>query len=216
MTGCWNGSPRLTVPRIVPPLRRMPVTSRGVRTRDRSVSIRPSKLSSSPTHSMPLFDDALTTARMTALSPGASPPPVRTPNRVSVAIHSTIAGARDGIATTKRRVVNSGLTVWATSSVGRAPRSQRGGHEFEPRVVHHLLFPEISTKQTDNPLLAGGPLLTRECPIGELCRRENPAWPLLKSSSCGAETLGGIETGVPQQQCAEPRRRGWRSARRFN
>src|SRR2546421_528803 len=55
----------------------MPVTWRGVRTRDRSGSMRPSKLSSSPTHSMPELDAALTTARMTAFSPGASPPPAQ-------------------------------------------------------------------------------------------------------------------------------------------
>ena len=54
-----NGLPRLMVPRIVPPRRRMPVTSRGVSTRERSVSIRPSKLSSRPTHSMPAFDGRL-------------------------------------------------------------------------------------------------------------------------------------------------------------
>ena len=34
----------------------MPVTSRGVSTRERSGSIRPSKLSSRPMHSMPLLD----------------------------------------------------------------------------------------------------------------------------------------------------------------
>ena len=28
--------------------------------------------------------------------------------------------------------------TWAASSVGRAPRSQRGGREFESRAVHHL------------------------------------------------------------------------------
>jgi hypothetical protein len=29
---------------------------------------------------------------------------------------------------------------WAASSVGRAPRSQRGGREFEPPAVHHLIL----------------------------------------------------------------------------
>ena len=32
--GFWNGSPLFTVPRMVPPRRRMPVTSRGVSSRD--------------------------------------------------------------------------------------------------------------------------------------------------------------------------------------
>ena len=31
---------------------------------------------------------------------------------------------------------------WAASSVGRAPRSQRGGRGFDPHAVHH--FPEIN------------------------------------------------------------------------
>ena len=44
-----------SVPRIVPPSRRMPVTSRGVSTRERSGSSRPSKLSSMPT----VFDAAV-------------------------------------------------------------------------------------------------------------------------------------------------------------
>src|SRR5439155_22527482 len=59
----------------------MPVTSRGESTRERPGSIRPSKLSSRPTHSMPQFEAAFTTARITAFRPGASPPPVRTPRR---------------------------------------------------------------------------------------------------------------------------------------
>src|SRR5947207_3894218 len=32
---------------------------------------------------------------------------------------------------------NFAFTQWAASSVGRAPRSQRGGREFEPPAVHH-------------------------------------------------------------------------------
>ena len=47
-TGCRV----LTVPRMVPPRRRMPVTSRGPSTRERPGSMSPSKLSSSPMHSM--------------------------------------------------------------------------------------------------------------------------------------------------------------------
>ena len=31
-------------------------------------------------------------------------------------------------------------TSWAASSVGRARRSQRRGHEFEPRAVHHQIL----------------------------------------------------------------------------
>src|SRR6185436_10969579 len=67
---------------MVPPSRRMPVTSFGVRMRDRVGSSSPSKLSSRPTTSMPALKADLTTARMTALRPGASPPPVSTPIRL--------------------------------------------------------------------------------------------------------------------------------------
>src|SRR5512138_425073 len=77
-----KGLPELSVPRMVPPRRRMPVTSRGARIRERSNSSSPSKLSSRPTQPMPLFHAVLTTARMTAFSPGASPPPVRMPIRL--------------------------------------------------------------------------------------------------------------------------------------
>src|SRR5215470_11745965 len=83
-----NGLPELSVPRIVPPSRRMPVTSRGARMRERSNSSSPSKLSSRPTHPIPLFQAALTTARMTAFNPGASPPPVRMPSRLMGLIRS--------------------------------------------------------------------------------------------------------------------------------
>src|SRR5258708_35552973 len=105
----------------------MPVTSRGVRTRERFGSIRPSKLSSRPTTSIPELDADLTTARMTALRPGASPPPVSTPIRVI-----------DGI---RPSVLQSHFVSWAASSVGRAPRSQRGGRELEPPAVHHHALP---------------------------------------------------------------------------
>src|SRR5438093_8774606 len=65
---------------------------------------------------------------MTAFRPGASPPPVNTPMR-----------AIEGI---RASVLQSQFVSWAASSVGRAPRSQRGGREFEPPAVHQpsLMF----------------------------------------------------------------------------
>src|SRR5690554_6221362 len=77
------GSPLriFTWPRRVPPTRRRPLTSRGGRTRCRLGSMRPLKLSSRPRQLIPWLWADLTTARMTALRPGASPPPVRTPIR---------------------------------------------------------------------------------------------------------------------------------------
>jgi hypothetical protein len=53
---------------------------------------------------------------------------------------------------------------WAASSAGRAPRSQRGGREFEPRAVHHLKAHSISKLQASGdrtwaqPLSFGGAL----------------------------------------------------------
>src|SRR5262249_16215319 len=46
-----------------------------------------------------------------------------------------------------------GSSTWAASSAGRAPRSQRGGREFEPPAVHHFpstiqRFPELSRRQS--------------------------------------------------------------------
>src|SRR5262245_14129847 len=37
-----------------------------------------------------------------------------------------------------RGAVYLGAVGWAASSVGRAPRSQRGGREFEPPAVHQI------------------------------------------------------------------------------
>ena len=44
---------------------------------------------------------------------------------------------------------------WAASSAGRAPRSQRGGREFEPPAVHQSLFSALSrTRRSLSPKLA--------------------------------------------------------------
>ena len=80
-TGNRVGLPRLVVPRIVPPWPRMP------RTIGRVIRMippfgycsgwsRPLKPSRMPTTSQPRFSAATVDARMTALRPGASPPPV--------------------------------------------------------------------------------------------------------------------------------------------
>ena len=77
-----NGSPVLTVPRIVPPRRRMPVTSLVVSTRQRLNSSRPSKLSSMPmTSTLALHaglddgaDDGVQAGRVTAAGEDADFP----------------------------------------------------------------------------------------------------------------------------------------------
>src|SRR4030088_404508 len=76
----WKGLPRLVVPRMVPPRGRMPLTSFSVSSNDFSGQIRPSKPSGMPITFHPyLRMAALVAARMTALRPGASPPPVAIP-----------------------------------------------------------------------------------------------------------------------------------------
>src|SRR3954451_4204165 len=66
------------VPRIVPPRGRIPDTSRrpGPRTAPSTSPRQPSRI---PTQSQPAASALRTTARMTALRPGQSPPPVSMP-----------------------------------------------------------------------------------------------------------------------------------------
>ena len=47
---------------------------------------------------------------------------------------------------------NQNKNVWACSSVGRAPRSQRGGHQFDPGQVHHK-YPLVSSSKVTYPKL---------------------------------------------------------------
>ena len=138
-----NGLPRLIVPRIVPPSRRMPVTSRGVSTRERPGSIRPSKLSSRPMHSMPAVGGGLDDRADDRVEAGCVAAAGEDADACDRGCHgSTIANAIDEpiarsdtatIAKCACYTEGSSFRKWAASSVGRAPRSQRGGHEFEPR-----------------------------------------------------------------------------------
>ncbi len=73
----FNGFVR-DVPRIVPPLGRIPDTEKSV-SGSTSPSMRPCHPFRIPSVSKSYFIPALSTARITALSPGQSPPPVRTP-----------------------------------------------------------------------------------------------------------------------------------------
>ena len=95
------------VPRIVPPRGRIPRTawtSRGTV----SPSSGPRQPSRKPTNSYPYSATPLrTTARMTALRPGQSPPPVRTPTLMGATI------ARAGLA-------GPGLRTWFPAAFPRA------------------------------------------------------------------------------------------------
>ena len=124
---------------MVPPSRRMPVTSRG-REDARTIRLRAGRRSCPRgRHSgCCAFAAALTTARMTALRPGASPPPVRTPMRESADMCvRSVAGSGRCVAAAETCMLHSKFS-WAASSAGRAPRSQRGGQEFDPPAVHHM------------------------------------------------------------------------------
>ena len=75
--GFLNGFVRL-VPRMVPPRWRIPLVASRVRRSCSGGSIRPRHPSRTPMISRPCCSPRRTTARITALSPGQSPPPVRT------------------------------------------------------------------------------------------------------------------------------------------
>src|SRR5882762_7394433 len=50
-------------------------------------------------------------------------------------------------------VVNN-LIRWGCSSVGRAPRSQRGGHRFDPGHLHHIAIRVTAAAPQDEGLWA--------------------------------------------------------------
>src|SRR3954469_22071764 len=83
------------VPMIVPPRGRIPETSRSARSRN-SPSTSPRQPSRMPTESQPAASASRTTARITALSPGQSPPPVRMPT-VFATLVGLPAGESEGV-----------------------------------------------------------------------------------------------------------------------
>src|SRR5438067_6160051 len=126
-------------PRIVPPRGRMPLTD-SIVSSSQTFSIGPRQPSRNPRiecpwRSMPLR----TTARMTAFSPGQSPPPVRTPMRISrptyprgrwrrLAVLAALAGvatAAGGCGSTGIAGVPKGAALTVYSSLPRAGVSAR-------------------------------------------------------------------------------------------
>src|SRR3954470_5106037 len=81
---------------IVPPRGRMPETSCGPSSSKRP-STSPRQPSTTATQSQPSASELRTTARMTALRPGQSPPPVRMPMVRAIALVLPVAG-NDGAA----------------------------------------------------------------------------------------------------------------------
>src|SRR5204862_44961 len=71
------------VPRMVPPIGRMPRTSAGVSSSMRPSSRQPAQPFLTPLTWCPSWNARRATARIAALSPGASPPPVRIPMRTA-------------------------------------------------------------------------------------------------------------------------------------
>src|SRR3954451_6258236 len=107
------------LPRMVPPRGRMPRMASIVSSKW-SASIGPRQPSRNPRIACPWWSTPLRTiARVTALSPGQSPPPVRTPNRMKPATYLSLLAA---------------LCALALSACGG------GGHADEtPRVPGHTL-----------------------------------------------------------------------------
>ena len=52
--------------------------------------------------------------------------------------YADASGSGHDLDYSKMRMLHLPFGPWAASSVGRAPRSQRGGREFEPRAVHQI------------------------------------------------------------------------------
>ena len=96
---------------------------------------------------------------------------------------------------------------WAASSVGRAPRSQRGGRGFEPHAVHHLSSPRMKNFQV---LFGSVPDLYQTLTLvaaGSRIHRENPATDLRNGRSttqrCGryspTPSLRGRDSSQPEE-----------------
>src|SRR5437016_5186869 len=83
LRGHLNGFPRFVARRIVPPRCAMPRTESRVSETTSSSPKRPAKPRLIPSTSQPRLIDARTTVRMTAFSPGASPPPVESAMRMT-------------------------------------------------------------------------------------------------------------------------------------
>src|SRR5574339_323401 len=111
----------------------------------------PSKLSSRPTMVTPALYADLTTARMTALRPGASPPPVNTPIFLIVGIQQRETDGEKSLSVMVPRSCTltapesacythspSKICPRAASSAGRALRSQCRGQGFDPPAVHQF------------------------------------------------------------------------------
>ena len=99
-------------------------------------------------------------------------------------------------------------TPWAASSAGRAPRSQRGGREFEPPAVHHYFLYPIRTVLPRIPSIEPGNVsrastfiaIMRLCPY---CSRE-VADAAVICQHCGRDWKSGVSHGAPVQSAQLP------------
>src|SRR5438132_518760 len=143
--GFLNGFVRL-VPRIVPPRWRMPVVASRVSRKWSGGSIRPRQPSRTPITSRPCCSPRRTTARITALRPGQSPPPVRT----AIFMAANLAGGR-------RDFKRSGVKVAPGDHLHRPeeevflgvrlPAARLPRRPLEPLPRHHLAVMRERRKQ---------------------------------------------------------------------
>src|SRR5580700_1836181 len=143
---------------MVPPRGRIPLTSLSVSSKDFSGQMRPSKPSGMPMTFHPyLMMAALVAARMTALRPGASPPPVLMPmQRISdmrlvvsrcllVVACWSWAGAGGS-----RFYDDTGACEDGNLRVGVSVRVPRSHHEVEPGGVSERVEILISRQEGDS------------------------------------------------------------------
>src|SRR6266567_1215917 len=140
-----KGSPRLVVPRMVPPRCVMPRTWAGPRGTTSSSPSRPSKPRRMPRHSHPRCTAARTAPRMTALRPGASPPPVEiaifTARRRRPALQgASLHQARRGTAPAGDNLVLAGVALIVAAALSRRYGIALPGNGFSSYVVGVMLL----------------------------------------------------------------------------
>src|SRR5438105_593778 len=136
LTGFLNGFVR-DVPRIVPPRWRMPLVASRVSRSCSGGSSRPRQPSRTPITSSPCCSPRRTTARITALRPGQSPPPVRT----AIFMAANLAGGRGNFKRSRVEVAPGDHLHRSDEEVllgVRLPAARLPRRPLEPLPRHHL------------------------------------------------------------------------------
>src|SRR5882762_7188463 len=138
LAGFLNGLVR-EVPRMVPPRWRMPLVASRVSRSCSGGSSRPRQPSRIPITSSPCCSPLRTTARITALRPGQSPPPVRTAIFIGTASSKSLKDA-PSIAPIPARRKNA---FAASACLVRRQRWRRSGVELPPGDHHQRSQEEV-------------------------------------------------------------------------